>query len=77
MVYDPAHPNLWPGEDPLRALAYADAVPALEWAMVNGEFVGERGHFQASVLGSEAYRHARQEADRRLGEHLEKLGFGR
>ncbi len=75
MVYDPGHPSLWPGEDPLRTLAYADVAPALEWAMLNGEFVGERGRFQTSILGSEAYRSAREEADRRLGEHLARLGL--
>jgi 5-methylthioadenosine/S-adenosylhomocysteine deaminase len=73
VVYDPGHPSVWPCADPLRALAFSDATPAIEWMMLNGQFLGERGFFQQSVLGGEAYRLAREEADRRLAEHLDKL----
>jgi hypothetical protein len=45
--------------------------------MLGGEFVGERGAFHQSIVSSEAYRAAREEADRRLGEQLAKLGQAR
>jgi cytosine/adenosine deaminase-related metal-dependent hydrolase len=77
VVYDPAHPSLWPCVDPLRALSHADTAPAIEWVMLSGEFVGERGAFHQSIVASEAYRTAREEADRRLAEQLAKLGVSR
>ena len=77
VVYDPGHPSLWPCADPLRALSHADTAPAIEWLMLGGEFVGERGAFHQSIVSSEAYRAAREEADRRLGEHLGRLGLSR
>jgi 5-methylthioadenosine/S-adenosylhomocysteine deaminase len=75
VVYDPTHPSLWPCSDPLRALTHSDPAAAIEWMMLSGEFLGERGRFHQSVVGGEAYREARREADQRLGEHLDRLGL--
>ncbi len=66
VVYDPDHPAFWPGSDPLRTLAYCDTSGAIEWLMVAGKLLGERGRFQQSMLGSEGYQAALEEANQRL-----------
>lgn len=66
-VWNPRHPALWPGEDPLRELVMADAGQALEGMMVAGRWVGDVGAgFAASLSESQAYAEARGEAEGRL-----------
>ena len=77
VVYDPDHPAFWPGSDPLRALAYADTSGAIEWMMVAGSFLGERGRFHQSILRSEPYRAALDEANQRLRELKARIGPAR
>lgn len=66
MVLDLNHPALWPGRDLVRALVYSDVAPALHAMIVAGRVRGEPGRFHQSLLGSDAYREAREEATRRL-----------
>lgn len=48
-LWDPAHPSLWPGTDPLRGLAFGDPLPALQQVMVAGNWRGVRGQFASSL----------------------------
>jgi 5-methylthioadenosine/S-adenosylhomocysteine deaminase len=72
IVLDPDHPTLWPGDDPLRVLAYADAAPAITGMMLCGRWQGELGSFRETVLG-DAYADAVTEARRRLTELLRRV----
>ncbi|MET0339871.1 MAG: amidohydrolase family protein [Polyangiales bacterium] len=65
-VWNTDHPAFWPGQDLLRALAMSDISQALHGMYVAGRAVGEPGHLVESVVGSDAYREARREADGRL-----------
>jgi 5-methylthioadenosine/S-adenosylhomocysteine deaminase len=67
-VWDLEHPALWPGSDPLRALAFGDTSQALHALYVAGRAIGTPGDVARSVISSEAYREARREADARLAE---------
>jgi 5-methylthioadenosine/S-adenosylhomocysteine deaminase len=64
-VWDPSHPALWPGLDPLRALAYGDPAPALQQLMTAGRWRTARGH-HADLARSAAWADARREASARL-----------
>lgn len=72
-VYEPDHPCLWPGDDALRALAYADAHPALHSLFVSGRQVGRSGDFHASLTESAEYREALREAAGRRTKLLARL----
>ncbi len=74
VVYEPSHPCFWPGDDALRALAYADAAPAIHALMVSGRFVGRSGDFHASLVESDEYRDARREAEARRTALLSRIG---
>ncbi len=66
LVFDLAHPALWPAHDPLQAIAMADTGPAI-WAMfVAGKCIGVPGAFHESLVRSETYRDAHREARDRL-----------
>lgn len=66
LVFDLDHPSLWPAHDPLAALSMADAARGI-WAMyVAGREIGEAGHFEQSIVTSDAYADARREAAGRL-----------
>ncbi len=66
LIFDLDHPALWPAHDPLAAVAMADATRAIWGMYVGGRPVGELGRFSESVLASEAYAAAREEASARL-----------
>ena len=72
VLWDLNHPATWPAPLPLRSIAMSDATPAIQHVMIQGEWKGERGHFQQSILSSPDYREAREEADRRLKDLLER-----
>jgi 5-methylthioadenosine/S-adenosylhomocysteine deaminase len=74
VVYDTDHPCFWPGDDVLRALAYADTAPAIHALVVSGRFVGRAGDFHASIVQSAEYREAVREAEARRSELLARLG---
>jgi 5-methylthioadenosine/S-adenosylhomocysteine deaminase len=74
-IWDLGHPAFWPATDPLRSLAYGDTTGAIDWMMVAGRFVGERGRFAASICESGKLGEARREADARLQRHLDRLGI--
>ena len=65
-VWNMNHPAFWPDRDPLRALAFGDVGGALDGLLVNGRWVSERGNHARSILESEGYRAAREEAEARL-----------
>jgi 5-methylthioadenosine/S-adenosylhomocysteine deaminase len=67
-VWELDHPAFWPGTDLLRALAYGDTSQALHTLVVAGRVIGTPGDLVRSVLGSDAYRAAREEANARLSE---------
>ena len=66
LIFDVDHPSFWPRTDVLRALCLSDTGAAIWGMLVNGRWVGRRGEFQQSILGSEAYRETLREADERL-----------
>lgn len=72
-VYDPEHPCLWPADDPLRALAYADVGPALHTLIVGGRVVGRVGELFTSLVESAEYRETVREATRRRALLLARL----
>lgn len=74
-IWDPEHPAMWPCTDPLSALVMNDTSPALWGLMVNGQWRGERGDVQRSLISSEAYREARKEAHERLKALLDRAGI--
>lgn len=51
-LWDTSHPALWPGDDPVSGLVFGRPAGALHHLMVAGRWVGERGHFAASVLAA-------------------------
>ena len=72
LVLDPDHPALWPGDDPLRVLAYGDAAPAITSMMVFGQWRGTPGAFRETLL-ADGYADAVTEARRRLTELLSRV----
>jgi cytosine/adenosine deaminase-related metal-dependent hydrolase len=69
-VWDTEHPAFWPGDDPLRALAFGDTSQALFALYVAGKAIGTPGDFVQSVIRTNAYREARNEAQTRLARLL-------
>lgn len=61
-VWDLSHPNMWPGTDPIRALAYNNPAPAIWNMMVAGKWRGSSGDYHRSIVNSDEYRTACQEA---------------
>jgi 5-methylthioadenosine/S-adenosylhomocysteine deaminase len=70
-VWDTAHPAFWPGREPLRGLAFGDTSQALFALYVGGRSIGEPGRLASSLVASDAYRAAREEADGRLARLLD------
>lgn len=70
LVLDPSSPVFWPGGDVLRVLAYADIGAAIQATMIAGRF-----RRRDSTEDDELYRQHRDEADRRLRDHLGRLGL--
>jgi len=66
-IFDPTHPSMWPGDDALAALAYADTSPALHGLLVGGRWIGEPGDV-AAILRRDQVRDWIDEATRRAGE---------
>ena len=64
-VWDLQHPALWPARDPLRALTFGDATPALHSLLVAGRWIGEVGDVR-SLLRQEVVRDWVREATERL-----------
>lgn len=65
-VWDLSHPAFWPARAPIRALAMSDTTGALHNVMAAGRWVGVHGDYARSVVGTDAYREARAEANARL-----------
>ena len=66
LVLDPDHPAIWPAVDPLRALAYCDAAPAIQAMMVGGNWlVPPDEDFRSTLLSSPDFREAVREARER------------
>jgi 5-methylthioadenosine/S-adenosylhomocysteine deaminase len=74
LLLDPDHPTLWPANDPLRALAYADAAPAIAGLMLCGKWRGVPGSFRESIL-DESYRDAVAEARARRDDLLARVSL--
>jgi cytosine/adenosine deaminase-related metal-dependent hydrolase len=64
-LWDTDHPSMWPGDDPLRALALGSCTGALQQVMVAGAWRGERGALRASLASSCGWIDLREEAGRR------------
>jgi 5-methylthioadenosine/S-adenosylhomocysteine deaminase len=65
-VWNMEHPAFWPDRDPLRALAFGDVGGALDGLLVNGQWISERGNHARSILESDGYKAAKEEATARL-----------
>lgn len=74
-VLDPDAPELYPGDDLSRRLAYGDTAPAIHALVVGGKLVGEPGHFRQSLVTSPAYKETLAEARRRRSELFERAGL--
>jgi 5-methylthioadenosine/S-adenosylhomocysteine deaminase len=74
-VWDLEHPACWPATDPLRTLTMSDVSSALWGMMINGEWRGEPGRFRESILLSDNFHGAREEADGRLKALLSRLSL--
>jgi 5-methylthioadenosine/S-adenosylhomocysteine deaminase len=72
-VYDLSHPALWPAADPLRALAYGDALAALHTVVVSGRRMGAVGR-PSALLSEPEVRGWIREADERLASLLRRVG---
>jgi 5-methylthioadenosine/S-adenosylhomocysteine deaminase len=66
LVFDLDHPALWPAHEPLAVLASSDATRAIHAMYVAGRPIGEAGRFSDSLVQSDAYCEAREEAASRL-----------
>jgi len=66
LVWDPTHPAFWPATDLDRALAFGETTGGIHAMLVAGRELGQAGDFHRSLLGSDDYREAREEADARL-----------
>ncbi len=71
LLWDLSGPEAWPGDDPLRALAFGGR--ALAQVMVAGRWRGERGAFAASVCAEPRVREALAEASARRRALLARL----
>lgn len=65
-IWDLDHPTLWPSASPLRGLAFGEASQSLTSMMVHGKWIGEVGHFKESIMRSQNYNDAIQEANARF-----------
>ena len=63
IAWDLDHPSMWPTTNPLRTLAMADTIGAIETMWVAGNEIGD-------IRASDAYRQSRIEADERLAKLL-------
>ena len=50
-----------------------NATAAIDQMMLRGQWMGEAGNFQSSILASDAYKDAQREANERLGHLLNRL----
>lgn len=73
--WNPSHPSMWPGTQPLRSLAMADTSQAIEQMMVAGRWIGEAGDFHQSITRSDAYKDAVCEASMRFEQLKSRLGL--
>ncbi|TVQ90237.1 MAG: hypothetical protein EA397_12835 [Deltaproteobacteria bacterium] len=74
-AFDLAHPAMWPGRDPMRALAFTHAAAALHTLVVGGRVVGEVGAVQA-ILSDSRVAAWTAEADQRLEALLGRASGG-
>jgi cytosine/adenosine deaminase-related metal-dependent hydrolase len=63
VVWDPDHPSMWP-EPGLSTLAMGDTTQAIHAMFVAGREVGEAGQFHRSLIESDVYRRAVEDASR-------------
>ena len=76
VVWDTNHPSFWPAPDTralVQLLAMGDTTGAIVALYAAGKAVGQPGNFQQSLLEGESYVAAREEADRRLAELLDRV----
>lgn len=66
IVWNHAHPSMWPLHDVARSLAFGDTAGAIHAMFVCGKEIGRAGDYHASVLESVECRDARTEANARL-----------
>ena len=73
IVWDTAHPSMWPGLHPLRTIAMGDTTDAIWNMMARGEWVSEGGNYHRALTTSPDYLDAHQEATARLTALLARL----
>jgi 5-methylthioadenosine/S-adenosylhomocysteine deaminase len=64
VVWDPDHPSMWP-EAGLSTLAMGDTTQAIHALFVAGREIGQAGDFHRSLVESDGYRRALDDATRR------------
>lgn len=74
-VWETDEPAWWPATAPLRTLTMGDVAGTLWGLMTNGQWRGTPGDFRGSILRSDAYRQARDEANARLDALVARSGL--
>lgn len=75
IAWDLHHPNIWPPDRPLRALAMGDPGAAIANLMCRGQWLGEHGDFHRSITRSSDYQDARREATSRFHHLRQRAGL--
>lgn len=74
LVLSSHHPALFGSADLCRCLAFGSLSGAIDWAVIGGRRRGEVGGLRASILDSDEYRAALEEARRRREELFVRAG---
>ena len=77
LVWDPHHPVLWPCLDPLQAIVYSNAAPAILRHMSRGQWLFDgNGYLQERIYQAPEVREWVSEASRSLKGILSRSGIG-
>lgn len=73
IIWDLNHPSMWPGENITRVLTMGDTTGAIYNMCIAGKWLGLNSNFSQSILDSDNYKFALNEANERLKQLLKKL----
>jgi 5-methylthioadenosine/S-adenosylhomocysteine deaminase len=73
IIWDLNHPSMWPGDNVTRNLTMGDTTGAIYNMCIAGKWLGLNGNFCYSILKSDNYKFALDEANERLKRLLKKL----
>ena len=74
LALNPDHPAIWPATDPVRALTYCDAAPAIDAMMIGGRWVTDPNeNLRDALLSNPKHQDFMREARDRRTKLFEKL----